>query len=349
MWGSPQRPNPAVARIVVPVREGFAYGSGSLVDVNDEFGLVVTNWHVVDEATGAIVVEFPGGFRSTARVLKTDRDWDLAALQIRRPQIEPLRLAAHTPVAGEPLMIAGYGSGTYRAASGKCTQYVAPGVNFPYEMVEVSAGARQGDSGGPILNAEGQLAGVLFGESRGKTSGSYCGRVHRFLASLRESGEIDATPTFSTQQRLEIAQRNAQATAPMLAATDDAWAPTAQQPASRPYSFASTSQPAAADRMAISRGLSAGDTPPPMVPVVGERASVAAARTDDTSTNRFSPTNRFAPPPLAASRVAASEPGWEHFAGSEPLEQIKTALAIVGVCSLLLHGSRFLRHAGHAG
>jgi hypothetical protein len=81
-------------------------------------------------------------------------------------------------------MIAGYGSGNYRAQSGRCVQYLAPGPNMPYDIVEVSAAARHGDSGGPILNSRGELAGVLFGEGGGMTSGSAAARVRWFVASL---------------------------------------------------------------------------------------------------------------------------------------------------------------------
>ena len=88
------------------------------------------------------------------------------------------------PERGEPLTIAGYGSGNYRAQSGRCTQYLAPGPNMPYDIVEVSAAARHGDSGGPILNARGELAGVLFGEGGGRTAGSAAARVRWFVASV---------------------------------------------------------------------------------------------------------------------------------------------------------------------
>ena len=55
---------------------------------------------------------------------------------------------------------------------------------MPSEMVELSAAARNGDSGGPILNSRGELAGVLFGTAFGRTTGSYCGRLRWFLASV---------------------------------------------------------------------------------------------------------------------------------------------------------------------
>ena len=159
---------------------------GALVAVSQDHGLVITNWHVVRDATGPLVVAFPDGFRSGATLLKADRDWDLAALAIWRPIVQPIPLSIEPPQPGEPLTIAGYGSGSYREATGRCTQYVSPGGNKPFEMVELSAGARFGDSGGPILNQRGELAGVLFGSSFGQTAGSYCGRVRWFLNSISD-------------------------------------------------------------------------------------------------------------------------------------------------------------------
>jgi hypothetical protein len=167
---------------------------------------VVTNWHVVNEATGAISVHFPDGFYSLATVQRVDRYWDLAILAIRKPNVEPVPLAAEAPRPGDMLTIAGYGSGTYRAASGVCTQYVAPGMTFPFEMVEVAVSARQGDSGGPIFNSRGELAGVLFGEGHGRTSGSYCGRVRWFLASVAP-GSIDPPQQVAAARMAPVAPR----------------------------------------------------------------------------------------------------------------------------------------------
>ena len=158
-------------------------GSGALVAVDAAHGLVVTNWHVVRDATGPITVVFPDGFRSGARLLKIDHDWDLAALAIQRPSVKPLPLAVDPPRPGEPLSIAGYGpDGTYRAVMGRCVKYHSPGGNLPYEIVEVDVEARRGDSGGPICNSRGEIAGVLFGAGGnlwmgGYTMGSYCGRA----------------------------------------------------------------------------------------------------------------------------------------------------------------------------
>ena len=190
----PQPTHPAVVRVVAADFGGASLGSGTLVDVNEEHGLVVTNWHVVRDAPGNVIVVFPDGFQSLGRVLRMDANWDLAAILINKPHAAPVRLAAQAPQIGETLTIAGYGGGSYRAVAGPCTQYLAPSVQHPQELVELAASARQGDSGGPIFNARGELAGVLFGEAGGRTTGAYCGRVHSFLAAaVKELYERDGS------------------------------------------------------------------------------------------------------------------------------------------------------------
>jgi serine protease Do len=180
----PVTPHPAVARIIVPEEDAIAYGSGTLVDARDQYGLVVTNWHVVRDSKGTVEVVFPSGFRSQARPLKVDKDWDLAALVIWRPPIEPVHISALPPKPGDLLTIHGYGQGQYRVATGHCTQFFAPKESFPCEMVELDVEARQGDSGGPIFNDRGEIAGVLFGAGEGTTIGSFAPRVQSFLTSL---------------------------------------------------------------------------------------------------------------------------------------------------------------------
>ena len=220
---APQTPHPSVVRISAAEPGAMSHGSGTLVGVRGEYGLVVTNWHVIREARGSIVVAFPGGFRSAAAVAKVDEDWDLAALLIWRPDAAPVPISRRTPRPGDSLTIAGYGAGDFRAATGRCTQYVAPGMNMPYEMVEVSAQARQGDSGGPIFNDQGELAGVLFGAAGGTTSGSYCGRVRYFVESVwpaidhidKPSGEVMVSvPAPRDQARWQGAPRSTTPSSP---------------------------------------------------------------------------------------------------------------------------------------
>ena len=178
------QPHPTVARIRSLESNATSFGSGTLVYRQSKQGILITNYHVIKDAQDDILVTFPNGFRSSAKVVATDPRWDLAALLIWAPEIQPVVITDNPAKPGDTLTIAGYGSGRYQASSGICSQYVSPGKNQPREMLELRTVARQGASGGPIFNHKGELAGVLFGAGWRTTAGSYSGRVKTFLAPV---------------------------------------------------------------------------------------------------------------------------------------------------------------------
>lgn len=300
------RVHPAVVRVVAPGHRTVSYGSGTLVDVKGEYGLVITNYHVIDEATSHISVVFPDGFYSLATVRKVDRDWDLAALSIKRPSVAPVKMSEFAPQPGEPLTIAGYGSGNYRAVAGSCTQYVAPGTRMPFEMVELAASARQGDSGGPILNSRGELAGVLFGEGGGRTAGSYCGRVKWFLASLVNRPE--PSPAREPQPELSV--------------------------------------PAAAERVAAAESLPIVPVPRQPAKQFGDDRPQVVQSDQTPRIHTPAPafhSPRAEPSSFKTSLAPSTEAiAWSDFAGTSITDQAKTFLAILGCCAMLMFSLKAL-------
>ncbi|MEN6459648.1 MAG: trypsin-like peptidase domain-containing protein [Thermoguttaceae bacterium] len=305
------QPHPAVVRVVAPERDGMSLGSGSLVAVNDSFGLVITNWHVVRDAAGQVGVIFPNGFRSAATVARTDRDWDLAALIVWRPNVAPIPLASQSPQPGDTLTIAGYGSGPYRAVSGRCTEYLSPGQNLPYEMVELDVAARQGDSGGPIFNSRGELAGVLFGSGFGRTTGSYCGRVRWFLALV--DGDF---------QRLSL----------QMAAARQPAAP--RDPA--PLVAISSGQTAAG-------GVAVSPSPAPTTLSTPPRPQPVAAPV--AHAGRAAPSVSCSVEVPKPTLVPASAPPRSVTVSLPTMDSVKTVLAVVGAIALLYASLRLLGRA----
>jgi hypothetical protein len=172
---SPQSSN---AHCRITVGDGST-GSGTLVARDDAIGLVLTCAHLFDDSTGRIVVTFPSGRRFAARLLDRDNAHDLAALAIRRPDVEPI-----TPTDSAPegtLYTCGFGpAGEFRCLRGEITgQATAAGATYP--SFTIRGAARPGDSGGGVLNAAGQLVGVVWGQRDGETY-AMCGRpVREFL------------------------------------------------------------------------------------------------------------------------------------------------------------------------
>lgn len=341
-----QMPHPAVARVVAQERGAESHGSGTLVDVREDCGLVITNWHVIRDAVGDITVRFPNGFTSPARVRKVDKDWDLAALVIWRPPIEPVSIARLTPRRGDLLTIAGYGPGPYRAATGRCIQYVSPGIRFPPEMVELSVEARQGDSGGPIFNERGELAGVLFGAAQGTTTGSYCGRVRTFLTSIVPNpGSFPASDKASAVAQQPTAP-GATPVPPQSAPSASTYATPNQTPATTvipdPAAHAlapvpvltpqeSTSTPANSAAFSRDMSTSVSAQPPP-----------AAGRDEDGWTAPTFPARDR----TTAVRPASAEtaPTLEQLLGFDgsPWDKAKTVFALIGVLSVVLQLGKFL-------
>jgi hypothetical protein len=167
--------HPATARIVAQQPRERWIGSGTLVHKDKSQGIVLTCDHVAK--FGAVTVLFPDGSRYEARRIGRDMAHDLTALVIAPPAAEPVAIATAWPRVGEPVTVAGYGpDGTYRAHTGR-------GVPT-HETLEISGGVREGDSGGPMLNARGELVGVIWGTNGRVTGGAYCGRVRKFLGGI---------------------------------------------------------------------------------------------------------------------------------------------------------------------
>lgn len=145
-----QRVNPAV----VTVFAGREIGSGSVVSSS---GLVITNSHVVNGAMGSRVSARTFDGQSYAgQVIAIDRRSDLALIQLQTgAQLPTVSLATSTPQAGEPVLAIG-------------SPYGRPGVLTTGTFSSVRSNGdlqsrvvlHPGNSGGPLLNASGEMVGV---------------------------------------------------------------------------------------------------------------------------------------------------------------------------------------------
>ncbi len=180
-------PRPAVCRVECGSGPSRDCGSGVLVEAREGRGVVLTAWHVVRGHRDAITIRWPDGTSGPARVLASDDAFDLAALATLAPAAAPVPIAARPPAVGDRLTLAGYGPApfVYREAAGHVTQFVGPTGRHPAHMVEVQAAARQGDSGGPIFNADGEVVAVLWGSSKGMTAGSHVAEIRALLTQAR--------------------------------------------------------------------------------------------------------------------------------------------------------------------
>ena len=188
-----------MVRVTSIDHDGASLGSGVLVAVNQTHGLVITNFHVVRDTTGQILVSFPDGFTSGAVVLKTDSTWDLAALAIWRPNAQPVRLATAPPRPGEVLTIAGYGrdsvSGRFRILQGVslARRRTIPTNSWKWRTWPPGRATPAARSSTPAAKWPACCSAPTIVFLTGQyTMGSYCGRVCRFVAAA--GGDFQRLP-----------------------------------------------------------------------------------------------------------------------------------------------------------
>ena len=141
-----------------------AQGSGWVYDSD---GHIVTNDHVVNGST-SIKVRFWDGKTYSATVVGTDKSTDLAVIKVDAPSSElyPLAVGDSTqlqvgdgvvaigsPFGLEETVTSGIVSALHRAIQGV--------TNFTInDSIQTDAAINHGNSGGPLLNTQGQVVGV---------------------------------------------------------------------------------------------------------------------------------------------------------------------------------------------
>ncbi|ELY68593.1 peptidase S1 and S6 chymotrypsin/Hap [Natronobacterium gregoryi SP2] len=168
------------------------FGSGFVVD-----DVVVTNAHVV-QATAEVELQFTDEQWRTGTVLGTDVHSDLAAVEVDGELPDPvdgLSLADTDPSVGQEVVALGNPLGldasiTQGIVSGVDRSLPSPtGFSIP-AAIQTDAPVNPGNSGGPLVDLEGRVLGVVFAGA-GQTIGfAISARLaDRVVPALVEDGE----------------------------------------------------------------------------------------------------------------------------------------------------------------
>ncbi len=137
-------------------------GSGFILD---KAGHILTNFHVIADANRGIEVQLYNKRRYAARVVGTDKDHDLALLQIDAPNLQPVTLADSSQLnVGQKVYAIGnpFGlSGTMTIGIISSIRSIHNADGGPIEdAIQTDAAINPGNSGGPLLNSNGEVIGI---------------------------------------------------------------------------------------------------------------------------------------------------------------------------------------------
>ena len=162
-----QAVTPSIVRIELLNNLGTTVGSGSGVIFRDD-GHVLTNAHVVRDATGIEVIMWDGR-RHTASLVGADSLTDIAVVKIHGGDLFPPVLMGSTAAlqvgepaiaVGSPLSLAGGPTVTVGIVSAVGRTLDLPDGGRLFDLVQTDAPISPGSSGGALLDSAGALIGL---------------------------------------------------------------------------------------------------------------------------------------------------------------------------------------------
>lgn len=152
----------------------MGYGSGFIISAD---GKMVTNYHVIQDATDIRVRMADGDTVYAAEVLGSDPETDISVLQILEgEEFEFIQFGDSNSVkVGEPVLAIGNPLGVGISASKGIISAKYRTLNGPYDdFFQTDASINLGNSGGPLINLQGEVIGV---NTAIKTSGFSRGSI----------------------------------------------------------------------------------------------------------------------------------------------------------------------------
>lgn len=165
-----KRVSPGIVSLVVTNNEGMVTGSGF---VFDKVGHIVTNYHVIENAT-LVEVDFPSGLKVDANIIGRDLDSDLAVLKVEADTAEliplvmgdsdQLKVGQMVVSIGSPFFLTGSMSLGIVSAKGRMLDSLHTttdlGTFSSGDIIQTDAAINPGNSGGPLFNLTGEVIGV---------------------------------------------------------------------------------------------------------------------------------------------------------------------------------------------
>jgi hypothetical protein len=180
---------PSVVKVEGTGCGGIVEGSGFVVSSDD----IATNAHVVAGVKSPKVID-GNGIHNT-RVVWFDPNVDLAVLQVNHLAGKPLTIADSPAGNGTPGVVLGYpgGGGFDAEAAAVIDHFTAVGRNIygqgatSRDVYSLKAHIIPGNSGGPVLGADGSVLGIVFATSTSYTNVGYALSGHQVASEVAQA------------------------------------------------------------------------------------------------------------------------------------------------------------------
>jgi S1-C subfamily serine protease len=153
-------------------------------------GLVATNAHIIDGASKIIVKTLAGAEFKVKRVQYSDKDSDLAIIQLETERLPSLRLISKSTEVGTPVVVVGNPRGLRGSVSEGIVSAIRGQTVEKLSRLQLTAPISKGSSGSPVINFDGEVVGIVTAKVLG------------------EEGLGFAVPASLIKQAIEAAQKS---------------------------------------------------------------------------------------------------------------------------------------------
>ena len=173
--------NPGIVEVQATQATGYAYGTGFFFKSG---GYILTNYHVVENALSVNVYLYSGQTK-TAQIIGYSKSDDIAVLKVDGFSYPALTMGkSEDVVQGESIVVIGGGGGLNYGwtvtrgivshPSREVRLYSSDRTSSKLmKMVQFDATANSGNSGGPLINAAGEVIGMVTMKVTGSGSTPY--------------------------------------------------------------------------------------------------------------------------------------------------------------------------------
>ena len=195
-------------------------GSGFVYTIDGQ-NVIVTNYQVINGASN-ITVTFSNGDAYPAAILGSDPYAELGILSVEAPEdvYIPIEIASSSSLqVGDPVMVVGtpYGltgsmSTGYVSSLGRTLSAETTGGYVIANVIQTTAALNPGNSGGPVLNYQGQVIGIataIVEDSQGLGFAIPSNTILREISDLVNTGSYTDHPWLGasgTDMSYEIAE-----------------------------------------------------------------------------------------------------------------------------------------------
>ena len=180
--------------------EMLGQGTGFVID---QTGIIATNYHVIENSFFLRVAFTNGEKFEVSNILNTDAERDIALLKIKGYDLPKIPLGNSNKISiGDKVIAIGNPLGLSNTLSSGIISGIR--TDLGYKLIQTTTPISPGSSGGPLLNAKGEVIGLTTMYLKGGQNLNFAVPINYLMALLQDDNEQPTPSSTIAVEDLEL-------------------------------------------------------------------------------------------------------------------------------------------------